>query len=218
MHKDSQHRAARAADLPPAQLPQSRRARCCRWLLARLGWQLDTCLPQCRRYVLIAYPHTSNWDFVLAMLAKIGMAYEFHWIAKHSLFRWPLAPLMRALGGIAVDRRRSNGLIEQLSAAFKAQPQLVIGITPEGTRSYRAYWKSGFYQLALQAQVPVALGYIDYRQRRIGIGPLLKLSGDQEKDLQIIRGFYADKQGRHPNQAGPILFRDARNAKRLNNG
>lgn len=200
-------REAQATDLQPAQLPQHWQARCCRLLLARLGWQLDTRLPECRRYVLIAYPHTSNRDFLLAMLAKIGMAYEFHWIAKHSLFRWPLGPLMRALGGIAVDRRRSNGLIEQLRETFASHQQWVIGITPEGTRSYRPYWKSGFYQLALQAQVPVALGYIDYRQRRIGIGQLLQLSGDQQTDLQLIREFYADKQGCHPHQAGPIVFK-----------
>ncbi len=179
----------------------------CRLLLRGLGWQLNVPQLEVSHCVLIGYPHTSNWDFILAMLAKGALGLRFHWVAKDSLFWWPLGPLMRALGGIPVNRRVSSGFIDQLAERFKRQPALVVVITPEGTRGFREHWKSGFYHLALAARVPVALGYLDYPRKQLGIGPLLELSGDQQQDLTHISAFYADKIGLHPDLAGTIAFR-----------
>lgn len=179
----------------------------CRLLLRLFGWQLNNQQPDLCHCVLIGYPHTSNWDFILAMLAKGALGLRFHWVAKDTLFWWPLGTVMRALGGIPVNRRVSNGFTQQLVQRFRQQPELVIVITPEGTRGYRRYWKSGFYHLALAARVPVALGYIDYPRKQLGIGPSLQLSGDQQRDLAAIEAFYADKAGLHPQLAGSIEFR-----------
>ncbi|OMH38372.1 lysophospholipid acyltransferase family protein [Motiliproteus sp. MSK22-1] len=184
----------------------------CRLLLKLFGWQVDKQVPAAPKYILIGYPHTSNWDFILAMLAKGALNLRFHWVAKDSLFWWPLGPLMRAMGGIPVNRRISTGFIDQLALRYQQQDQLAIVITPEGTRSYRDYWKSGFYHLALAAKVPVALGYIDFPTKRLGIGPLIELSGDLDRDLTTIREFYADKVGLNPKDAGAIQFRKKRNA------
>ena len=180
----------------------------CRTLLSLCGWQIDDALrPTLPRYVLIGYPHTSNWDFILAMLMKGALGLHFNWVAKHTLFRWPLGPLMRALGGIGVDRDNSSGFTQALAAEYRRHAELVVVITPEGTRAHRPYWKSGFYHLALAAGVPVVLGYIDAPRKRIGFGPSLQLSGDQAQDLAQIRAFYADKRGIHPADAGRIEFR-----------
>ncbi len=182
-------------------------SRLCRLILQLVGWQLDESLPPVNRYVLIAYPHTSNWDFILAMLFKGAMGLKFRWLAKDNLFWWPLGPLMRALGGIAVNRRISTGFIDQLTELYKSEQDLVIVVTPEGTRRHRDYWKSGFYHLAKAAELPVALGYIDFPSKRLGIGPLIELSSDIETDLGKISQFYADKVGRFPEKAGSIRFR-----------
>ena len=179
----------------------------CRWIAKRLGWTLLDQLPSHKRYVLIGYPHTSNWDFILAMLFKFAVGFHFNWVAKHTLFFWPLGPLMRALGGIGVDRARTRGFIGQLVQAYKDNDELVIAITPEGTRSRTEFWRSGFYHLARSAEVPLVLGYICFEKKQIGIGPTLELSGDEQADLEQIRAFYADKVGRHPKDAGKIRFR-----------
>lgn len=181
----------------------------CRVILRLSGWQIDvTQRPSVPRYVLIGYPHTSNWDFILAMLLKGALGFRFNWMAKHTLFRWPLGPLMRALGGIGVDRSKSSGFINALADEYSRHDELVIVITPEGTRTHRPYWKSGFYHLALAAKVPLVLGYIDAPSKRIGFGPTLVLTGNAEQDLATIRAFYADKLGIHPQDAGTIQFRD----------
>lgn len=115
--------------------------------------------------------------------------------------------LFRGLGGIAVDRRVSTGLVEQLRARFDAHDTFYLAITPEGTRSRTEYWKSGFYQIARAARVPVGLGFIDYGGRRVGIDTWLELSGDADADMARIAAFYADKRGFHPEKAGPVRFR-----------
>lgn len=180
----------------------------CRWLLRVSGWTLDDSQrPELARYVLVGYPHTSNWDFVLAMLAKGALGFRFNWVAKHSLFLGPLGPPMRAMGGIPVNRSRPQGFITQLVAEFRRRQRMVVVITPEGTRGWRPYWKSGFYHLARAAEVPLVLGYLDARTRRIGFGPTLNLGEDAEADIARIREFYADKCGIRPQLAGEIRLR-----------
>ncbi len=180
--------------------------RLARRLLALFGWRVETEAPAAAKYVMVVYPHTSNWDFPWGYLGKMTLGLKLHWMGKDSLFRWPLGWFFRWLGGIAVDRSRRNNFIEQFSERFRGDERLIIAITPEGTRGRTEYWKSGFYHLARAAQVPLTLAYIDYGNKRMGISEPLWLSGEVEADLERIRAFYADKAGRYPAAAAPIRF------------
>lgn len=183
-------------------LPQ----RFCRWLLSLCGWEVETGAPATRKYIMVVYPHTSNWDFPWGYLAKTALGLKLHWMAKDSLFRGPMGWFARKLGGIPVDRRKRNKFIEQLAERFRRSEELIIAITPEGTRGHTEHWKSGFYYVAQGADVPVVLAYIDYGRKRMGLSEPFKLSGNAEADLERIRGFYQDRKGRYPQNAGTIRF------------
>jgi 1-acyl-sn-glycerol-3-phosphate acyltransferase len=191
------------------QVRKKRRAsqRLARWLLSLRGWQVDAQLPPADSYVIIAAPHTSNWDFPIGILAKWALGLRFNWLGKHSLFSPPHGWLFRALGGIPVYRHQRQNLSEQLAAYFQAHPGTILALTPEGTRSRTSHWKSGFYHIARQAGVPVALGHLDYGRKRVGVGGWLELTGDREQDMQQIAAYYADITGKHPEQQGPVRLR-----------
>lgn len=182
--------------------------RTARWLLALAGWSVDLPWPPEPRGIIVVYPHTSNWDFVVGMLALLATGLPAQWVAKDTLFRWPFGRLLRCLGGIPVNRREHTGFIEQLAAEFRRRPWMWLALAPEGTRARTEHWKSGFYHLALAAGVPVGLGFLDYGRRVAGVTSWLSLSGDQGQDLARIRAFYADKSGLHPALAGKIRLRD----------
>jgi 1-acyl-sn-glycerol-3-phosphate acyltransferase len=156
------------------------------------------------RCVLIAAPHTSNWDlaYLLALSWVVGV--RVSWMGKHALFRGPMGPVMRALGGVPVRRDRRNDLVAQMAAAFAQGPSLVLTVPAEGTRGYTPRWKSGFYRIAQAADVPIVLGYLDYARRRGGFGPQISATGDVKRDMDRIRAFYADKVARHPRSFGPV--------------
>ena len=170
------------------------------------GWEIAGELPAAKRAVVIAAPHTSNWDGFWALVYKVAVQLDIHFFAKQSLFWFPLNVLLRALGGIPLDRKRAGSAVEQAIEMFRENDSYYFGLAPEGTRSRADHWKSGFYRIARGADVPVVLGLLDYGKRRIGIGPTLELSGDWEKDLAFCREFYRDIQGRWPDKAGPVTF------------
>ncbi|HSN52506.1 MAG TPA: lysophospholipid acyltransferase family protein [Woeseiaceae bacterium] len=170
------------------------------------GWQMVGEPPAAKRAVVIAAPHTSNWDGFWALVYKVAMQLDIHFFAKQSLFWFPLNILLRALGGIPLDRKRAGSAVDQAVEMFGNNESFYFGLAPEGTRSRAEHWKSGFYRIAQGADVPVVLGFLDYGQRRIGIGPTLALSGDWQKDLDACRAFYKDIQGRWPDKAGPVTF------------
>lgn len=183
-------------------------------LILRLGgWspEYDLALPL--RAVFIAAPHTSNWDAFWALTYKVAIRLDVHWFAKNSLFWFPLGALLRSLGGVPLDRKRAGSAVDQAVSMFRDNEQYHFGLAPEGTRSRADHWKTGFYRIALAADVPVLLGFIDYGRKRIGIGPMLKLSGDPEKDLGFCREFYAGIEGRWPDKVSPIAFPERRNKK-----
>ncbi|OLE61841.1 MAG: glycerol acyltransferase [Deltaproteobacteria bacterium 13_1_20CM_2_69_21] len=182
--------------------------RTARWLLALAGWSVDLPWPPEPRGIIVVYPHTSNWDFVVGILALLATGLPAQWVAKDTLFRWPFAGLLRCLGGIPVNRREHTGFIEQLAAEFRHRSWMWLALAPEGTRARTEHWKSGFYHLALAVGVPVGLGFLDYGRRVAGVTSWLSLSGDQGQDLARIRAFYADKTGLHPALAGKIRLRD----------
>jgi 1-acyl-sn-glycerol-3-phosphate acyltransferase len=178
-----------------------------RWVLALFGWRVQVTWPTAPKVVVIVYPHTSNWDFFLGYLAKLVMGLPATWIGKHTIFRWPVAGLLRRMGGIPVDRRRAIGLIDELAGEFARRPTMCLALAPEGTRARMDHLKSGFYRLALAARVPVGLAFIDFGTRRVGLDTWLDLTGDEAIDLGRIRQVYAGCTGLHPSQASEIRFR-----------
>jgi 1-acyl-sn-glycerol-3-phosphate acyltransferase len=182
-----------------------------RWLLARFGWQVDFAGLPGPKGILIVYPHTSNWDFVIGLLAKWAIGLPLRWIGKETLFRGftgaTLGRLMRLWGGRPVDRHQASGAVQQLAALMRNEPWFWLALSPEGTRKHQDHLRSGFYHLALEMQVPVGLAYIDFRHRRIGVKDFVMMSGDEARDLAMLSEFYADKCGRHPQLASTIAFR-----------
>ncbi len=177
-------------------------------LLGIIGWHTVFAAPPGPKWILLAYPHTSNWDFPLGMLFSAQHGVFVHWTGKDTLFRWPVGRLLRKLGGIAINRRQSNGMVAQLVETFRTQENFHLCITPEGTRKKTEHWKSGFYRLAMETGVPIGLGFFDYKNKRIGVEHWITLSGDEEQDLALLRSIYADKTGFHPEKAGEIRFRE----------
>ncbi len=194
--------------LPTPVIPDARSAgparRVALAVLRAMGWRVEGAAPAIPKYVLIGAPHTSNWDFVLALLAKAALGIRFRWIGKDSLFRWPFGGFMRWLGGIPVNRRWRSNFTDFMAEQFRASRELIVVITPEGTRSRTEHWKSGFYYLALRAGVPIVLGFVDYRRKILGIGPVLVPTGNIDADMAPIREFYADKQGLYPQKKGEV--------------
>ena len=159
------------------------------------GWRVEGQFPADSRYVLIGAPHTCNWDFPLALGVCFACNVKIYWMGKSSLFRGLAGPVMRWLGGIPVNRDKPGGLVGQMITAFGRQPELVLAIPPEGTRSRVSEWKTGFYYIAQRAGVPVLPVYVDGARKVVGIAPLFYPTGDLEGDLPKIRAIYAGKQG-----------------------
>ena len=177
-------------------------------VLAISGWKLEGDVPAERRVVLIAAPHTTNWDGIYMLALGFAHGYRINWMGKHSLFKPPFAGIMKWLGGIPVQRDRRTDLVSRMAKEFERRDQLVLTIPPEGTRGLAEHWKSGFYQIARAADVPVHLGYLDYPSRRGGFGPEIRLTGDVKADMDVIRAFYADKRGKYPERFSPVRLRE----------
>ena len=174
------------------------------WTLRAAGWKIRLARPVPQRCVAIFYPHTSNWDTIVGLLAKAVIGISIGFIGKDTLFRWPLAAILARWGGIPVNRREPQGFVDRIADEFAARREFRLALAPEGTRSRTEYWKSGFYRIARAANVPVALVYIDYPVREIGVAAYVELTGDAAADMMRIRAFYAEKRGRRPQHQGPI--------------
>ena len=194
----------------PATVPETTWARLWFNVLRLLGWSVRGVRPPERKFIVCVAPHTSNWDWNLLVFASRALNLPSPvFVAKHSIFRGPLGPIMRKLGGIPLDRERSRNFVDQIVAEYARRDELVIGITPEGTRSKTKYWRSGFYNIAMGAGVPITLGYLDYGQREIGMSAPFYPTGDIEADFVRIRAFYAGIQPRFPDLYGEPALRPA---------
>ena len=171
-----------------------------RALLRLAGWRIEGRWPNLPRCVAIAAPHTSNWDFYIGICAMFALGLRVSWIGKASLFRWPFGGFMRWLGGTPVTRVPGEGVVERIVRALEAQQHWIFGLSPEGTRQRVDRWRTGFYHVALRANVPIVLTYFDYRRRAAGVGPVFQPTGDLEGDLVRIQAFYRDKAPKHPRQ------------------
>ncbi len=179
-------------------------ARIAKLILWLAGWTGVGVAPDEPKAVFIAAPHTSNWDAVWALIFKVSIGLDVHFFAKHTAFWFPLGTLLRALGGIALDRSRASSSVQQVIATFDANEKFSFALAPEGTRSLTDGWKSGFYRIAKGAKVPIFLCFFDYRNKRLGIGPKLELSGDQSADMQFCRDYYSGIEGRWPELTSPV--------------
>jgi 1-acyl-sn-glycerol-3-phosphate acyltransferase len=194
------------AETQPVQLKGSALAGA---VLRLAGWRLLFNGLPARQGVLIVYPHTSNWDFPVAMLAKWAVGLQVTFWGKDTLFKLPLfGRWLRWLGGVPVDRRSASGIVAQMASALTAAREngdfMWLALSPEGTRKYSAAWRSGFYHVAQQAGVPLALVYLDYREREIGVQHFLRLTGDVPTDMAAIASVLSGRSGRNPVQAAPI--------------
>lgn len=193
-------------------LAAPRGSRLARALLRLAGWELVFDGLPARQGVIIAYPHTSNWDFIVGVLAKWSLGLHFAFWGKDSLFRVPLfGRWLRWLGGVPVDRFNASGIVGEMARRFQWAREhdefLWLALAPEGTRKYQPHWRSGFYQVTVQTGVPLGLVFFDYGRKRIGVERFLLLSGDRHADLAAIAQAYQNVSGKHPALAAPIVFK-----------
>ena len=169
------------------------------------GWTIEGSLPaNAQKSVLIAAPHTSNWDLPYTLMTAFALRLNIYWMGKSSLFRWPCGGLMRWLGGIPVQRDSANNLVAASAQAIRdADGPLQLVLSPEGTRSQVRHWRSGFYYIAREAQVPIVMAYLDFGGKRCGLGPAFVPSGDLAADMAHIQAFYAPFRGTNTHLSGP---------------
>ncbi|HEU19286.1 MAG TPA: glycerol acyltransferase [Deltaproteobacteria bacterium] len=181
-----------------ASIPNLLLCRISSFLLRMFGWRKEGNLPDIPKYVMIGAPHTSSWDFPITLAYAFAFKVKVFWMGKETLFRRPFGRFMRWCGGIPIDRTKSNNTVAQTVQLFNNLEKLVMIISPEGTRKKVGSWKTGFYHIADGAKVPILLGFLDYRRKAGGFGPLIFPSGDMINDMEAIRGFYETVTGKHP--------------------
>jgi 1-acyl-sn-glycerol-3-phosphate acyltransferase len=171
-----------------------------RWLgqavLSLLGWHIEGDMPDNPRFVIIAAPHTSNWDFVVGIAAKLALGLRVLWLGKDSLFRFPAGVFMRALGGMPVDRSSAHAVVSSVVQEFGRRDQLIVALAPEGTRKRVERWRTGFYHIAHGASVPIVTVALNWSERAIQIGPPFQTTGNLEADLPLLQNRFADVEGR----------------------
>ncbi len=174
------------------------------------GWEPEGQSPTARKFVLIAAPHTSNWDLAYLLALSVRFDVKVHWMGKHSLFRGPMGWTMRRLGGIPIRRHLRENVVQQMVRQFEERDELCLTVPSEGTRGFVPYWKSGFYHIAVGAKVPIVPAFLDFGKKRAGFGPAIMPTGDVHVDMDTIRAFYEpmDAKGFRNDLVGPIRLRE----------
>ena len=169
-----------------------------KFILKMSGWTIDIKKPDCKKYVIIMTPHTSNWDFIIGKLVYNVLGIKTSFLIKKEMFFFPLNIILRSLGGIPVNRGKSVNLVENIIKIFNEKDEFVLTITPEGTRKKVTRWKRGFYFIAQKANVPIFLGYLDYKEKKAGDWGIFIPQDNLEKDIQIIKNYYKNVNAKHP--------------------
>ncbi len=167
------------------------------WLFHKLGWSFKGGLPKDKKYVMIAAPHTSNWDFILGMLARSALGEKIHFLGKHTLFILPWGWFFKALGGSPVHRGKNNNLVNAAVILFNQKDEYKLALAPEGTRSVVTRWKMGFYHIAHQAKVPIVCIGLDYTNKQFSFTDPIHTTGDMEQDMSVVYHFYENIKGCH---------------------
>lgn len=167
-------------------------------ILGLFGWRVTGGLPDLPKFILIVAPHTSNWDFPIGVLSMFATGLRANWLGKHSIFFFPMAPLLRWMGGEPIDRTAAHGTVETAIDNFRTRPQWVLALSPEGTRRRMEQWKTGFYRIAVGAGVPIVPVWIDYRTRELHIAPPVQTGTDGDGDLRRLRGIFCKEMARFP--------------------
>lgn len=165
------------------------------------GWRFEGKVPDTDKFLVVAAPHTSNWDLPMMLMLALHFRRRLHWVGKASLFKPPFGGLMKALGGVPVERGSADKFVDQIVGQFAARERFVIGILPEGTRAKVDEWKSGFWHIAHGAGAPIAFGFVDYARKVGGVGGTLIASDDYDRDLAEIKAFYRGVTGKHPERS-----------------
>ncbi|MBJ81208.1 MAG: acyltransferase [Myxococcales bacterium] len=182
------------------------RQRLAHYILQLFGWRVVGERPHQDKYIVIFAPHTSNWDFVMAQMAGFALGISARYFGKDSLFRFPYRFFFEWLGGIPIDRTKHNDVVSFAVELFSKADRFVLALAPEGTRSWVARWKTGFYYIAVGAKVPLALCFFDYAKKEVGVAEVFTPSGDIEEDMNHIAGVYESKAGRNPSQYNSGIY------------
>ncbi len=172
------------------------------WLISKLflwitGWKVVGAVPKDKKFVMIAAPHTSNWDLPYMLAICFVLKAKPYWMGKEQIFKFPFKGMMKWMGGIPIDRSKANNVVEATADIMKQSEELIVTIPPEGTRSKVRYWKSGFYHIANLSGVPIVLGFLDYTNKKGGIGGVIHPSGNIEEDMVKIKAFYQPIDGKN---------------------
>lgn len=178
-----------------------------KFILKILGWRIINELPDDKKYMLIAAPHTSNWDFPLGLLVKFSEKIKLNYLGKGALFDSPFGWFFRALGGIPVYRKKKLNMVDQMVEQFNQREKMILAMSPEGTRAYLDFWKSGFYHIAYKAGVPIAMGTLDFGNKMVRLGNAFMPTGNIHEDMKIIGEFFAGVKGKKPENQGPIAVK-----------
>jgi len=174
-----------------------------RVMLRLARWRVVGGLPDVPKFIVIAAPHTSNWDWVVAMFALLGLGVRINYLIKNTAFFWPLSVILRLTGGVPVDRSAPAGMVEDVARRVAANHEIIVVITPEGTRKRVEAWKTGFLRIAKATALPVVQVSWDYPSRTITLGPVAELSGDLDVDMQRVRNYYRQFTGKNPANQSP---------------
>lgn len=171
-----------------------------RFILTLFGWKVIGSLPDDKKYILIVAPHTSNWDLVIGLLARFAVGAKINFLAKNQLFFFPLGSLLRALGGTPVDRSKQGNKVQQVVALFQQENELILGLAPEGTRSFVARWKEGFYHIAALADIPIVMVGLDYSSKEVRVREVFWPTNNIDKDFPQILAYFKTIHGRYPKE------------------
>ena len=180
----------------------------CIVILKCIGWKIDYSNLPISRCVIIAAPHTSNWDFFLMLLFAGAFKIKINWLGKSSLFKKPHGFIFRLVGGIAVERNQKNNLVAEMITLFSTKTRMRLVVPVEGTRAYHPFWKSGFYYIAKGANVPILPTFLDYSKKKGGFGLAVHLTEDVNSDMNKLRDFYATVKGKFPTQASAVKLEE----------
>jgi len=169
-----------------------------RLLLWAMGWKITGAFPNEKKMVIIVAPHTSNWDFVIAIATYLAIGLRATWFGKHTIFISIFGRFLRWLGGIPVKRAENHGFVSQISDAFDKTDSMVLALSPEGTRKKTQTWKKGFYYIALKAHVPILLISLDFSKKHLEAGPLIIPDGDYDRQIKEMKSYFQNKTPRKP--------------------